>query len=297
MTVQHTNPPSPPATGAAAGRRHSTGVVIAAAVAGLAIGALAVFAVTGVTWKIRVELPAPLYPPALSSAPPVSNPRRRLQRRRLRRAAPLHHRQHHRRRRCRRCRLVSKPLEHPGSSGPLQVRPLPSRLLNTPDDLRSRMTSDENTAASGPVPTPAPVAPPPAVVADPGRERRRFSLAALIGAGVAGLILGAAGSVAAIAFAWLISVGPPPPPPGSGPMQMPGQAFSHGQPPPPGPGGPPGPVAGAFRPMPGPLGVPRGPRPPAPPQAGPLGPGQPPGAPGQPPGLPPSMQTSPTPRP
>ncbi|EUA11006.1 hypothetical protein I545_5635, partial [Mycobacterium kansasii 662] len=56
MTVQHTNPPSPPATGAAAGRRHSTGVVIAAAVAGLAIGALAVFAVTGVTWKIRVEL-------------------------------------------------------------------------------------------------------------------------------------------------------------------------------------------------------------------------------------------------
>ncbi|OOK66552.1 hypothetical protein BZL30_8360 [Mycobacterium kansasii] len=49
-------------------------MVIAAAVAGLAIGALAVFAVTGVTWKIRVELPAPLYPPALSSAPPVSNP-------------------------------------------------------------------------------------------------------------------------------------------------------------------------------------------------------------------------------
>ncbi|WP_136622934.1 hypothetical protein [Mycobacterium pseudokansasii] len=74
MTAHHTNPPSP-ATGAAAGRRHSTGVVIGAAVAGLAIGALAVFAVTGVTWKIRVELPAPLYPPAPSSAPPVSNPR------------------------------------------------------------------------------------------------------------------------------------------------------------------------------------------------------------------------------
>ncbi|VAZ74997.1 hypothetical protein [Mycobacterium persicum] len=74
MTAHHTNPPPPPATGAAAGRRHSTGVVIGATVAGLAIGALAVFAVTGVTWKIRVELPAPLYPPGLSSTPPVSNP-------------------------------------------------------------------------------------------------------------------------------------------------------------------------------------------------------------------------------
>ncbi|UGT94013.1 hypothetical protein [Mycobacterium ostraviense] len=159
------------------------------------------------------------------------------------------------------------------------------------------MTADESTGTTGPVATPAPAGPPPAVVADPGRERRRFSLAALIGAGVAGLILGAAGSVAAIAFAWLISVGPPPPPPGSGPMQRPGHAFSHGQPPPPGPSGPPGSVAGAFRPMPGPLGVPRGPRPPTPPQAGPFGPGQPPAAPGQPPAPPSAPQSSPTPRP
>jgi hypothetical protein len=56
------------------GRRHSTGVVILAALAGLAFGALAVFAVTGVTWKIRVELPQPLYPSQLSPTPPASYP-------------------------------------------------------------------------------------------------------------------------------------------------------------------------------------------------------------------------------
>jgi hypothetical protein len=55
------------------GRRHSTVVVILAGLAGLAIGALAVFAVTGVTWKIRVELPPPPYP-QLSSTPAVSYP-------------------------------------------------------------------------------------------------------------------------------------------------------------------------------------------------------------------------------
>ncbi|BCI88940.1 hypothetical protein NIIDMKKI_41460 [Mycobacterium kansasii] len=158
------------------------------------------------------------------------------------------------------------------------------------------MTSDENTAASGPVPTPAPVAPPPAVVADPGRERRRFSLAALIGAGVAGLILGAAGSVAAIAFAWLISVGPPPPPRDRGPCKCRGKHS-----------------ATANRLLPVPAAHPDRSRSfPAdaravgsaawPTSAGTapsrtLRPGPTAGAPGQPPGLPPSMQTSPTPRP
>lgn len=55
------------------GRRHSTVVLILAGLAGLAIGALAVFALAGVTWKIRVELPPPPYP-QLSSTPPVSYP-------------------------------------------------------------------------------------------------------------------------------------------------------------------------------------------------------------------------------
>ncbi len=55
------------------GRRHSTVVVILAGLAGLAIGALAVLALAGVTWKIRVELPPPPYP-QLSSTPPVSYP-------------------------------------------------------------------------------------------------------------------------------------------------------------------------------------------------------------------------------
>jgi hypothetical protein len=54
------------------GRRHSTVVVILAGLAGLAIGALAVLALAGVTWTIRVELPPPY--PQLSSTPPVSYP-------------------------------------------------------------------------------------------------------------------------------------------------------------------------------------------------------------------------------
>jgi hypothetical protein len=54
-------------------RRHSTVVVILAGLAGLVIGALAVLALAGVTWKIRVELPPPPYP-QLSSTPPVSYP-------------------------------------------------------------------------------------------------------------------------------------------------------------------------------------------------------------------------------
>ena len=58
----------------APGGRHSTGVVIGAALAGLALGALAVFAVAGITWKVRVELPPPPYPPQFSSTAPVGYP-------------------------------------------------------------------------------------------------------------------------------------------------------------------------------------------------------------------------------
>ena len=65
MTSDQTTNPAPPP--AASGKRHSTGVVIGAAVAGLALGALGVFMLAGITWKIRVE-----FPPALSGAVYVS---------------------------------------------------------------------------------------------------------------------------------------------------------------------------------------------------------------------------------
>ncbi|MCV7123730.1 hypothetical protein [Mycobacterium lacus] len=67
MTSQSTNPAPPPAAPA---RRHSTVMVIGAGLAGLVLGALAVFALAGVTWKVRVELPPPLYPSQLTSTPP-----------------------------------------------------------------------------------------------------------------------------------------------------------------------------------------------------------------------------------
>ena len=56
--------------------RYSVGVVVGAALAGTAAGALAVFAIAGITWKVRVELPPPPYPPALSSTPPAGYPSR-----------------------------------------------------------------------------------------------------------------------------------------------------------------------------------------------------------------------------
>jgi len=68
MTSGHTNPPPPPVSS----RRHSTGVVVGAGVLGLVIGALAAFVLTGLTLKVRVELPPPPYP-QLSTAP-VSYP-------------------------------------------------------------------------------------------------------------------------------------------------------------------------------------------------------------------------------
>jgi hypothetical protein len=55
-------------------RRYSLGMVITAALAGTAAGALAVLAIAGITWKVRVELPTPPYPPALSSTPPAGYP-------------------------------------------------------------------------------------------------------------------------------------------------------------------------------------------------------------------------------
>jgi hypothetical protein len=70
MTSDHTRNPAPPP--AARGRRYSIGVVIGAGLGGLAVGVLAVFAVTGPTWKVRVEFPPPPYPAPLSSAPLIT---------------------------------------------------------------------------------------------------------------------------------------------------------------------------------------------------------------------------------
>ncbi|BBY10674.1 hypothetical protein [Mycobacterium marseillense] len=47
-------------------RRFPAGVAALAGVAGLILGALATFAITGLVWTVRVELPPPPYPPPLS---------------------------------------------------------------------------------------------------------------------------------------------------------------------------------------------------------------------------------------
>ncbi|OBB85975.1 hypothetical protein A5760_00380 [Mycobacterium colombiense] len=102
--------------------------------------------------------------------------------------------------------------------------------------------------------------PAPAPVAYQAPERRRHPTGVVIGAGVAGVLLGAVGTVAAIAFAWIVSVGPPPPPPPGPPLGL--AAPFHGPPPPPmggpmpggfgfTPPGPPGPPRGVWPPPPG----------------------------------------------
>jgi hypothetical protein len=48
-------------------RRHSTVLVVGVALAGLVIGAVAAFVVTGLVFTVRVELPPPPYPPPLQS--------------------------------------------------------------------------------------------------------------------------------------------------------------------------------------------------------------------------------------
>ncbi|OBF18209.1 hypothetical protein A5725_21245 [Mycobacterium kubicae] len=75
MTSGNTNRPpvaAPPAVAAAPGR-HSTAVVVGAGLAGAVLGAIAAFAITGLVFTVRVELPPPPYP-QLSSTPPVSYP-------------------------------------------------------------------------------------------------------------------------------------------------------------------------------------------------------------------------------
>lgn len=48
-------------------RRFPTGVAVIAGLIGLVLGALAAFAITGLVWTVRVQLPPPPYPPPLSS--------------------------------------------------------------------------------------------------------------------------------------------------------------------------------------------------------------------------------------
>ena len=50
-------------------RRFPAGVAAVAGLVGLVIGALATFAITGLVWTVRVQLPPPPYPPPLSSQP------------------------------------------------------------------------------------------------------------------------------------------------------------------------------------------------------------------------------------
>lgn len=117
--------------------------------------------------------------------------------------------------------------------------------------------------------------PPAAPAAYEPPARRRHSTGVVIGAGLAGALVGAFGTIAAIAFAWIVSDGPPGPPPFAGPPPM----LHHGPPPPPMPG----PMAGGFgfAPPPGPPGPPRGLLPPPPGEAfpPPPGPSQPSAAP------------------
>lgn len=54
----------------APGRRFSTAALVAAGLAGLIVGAIAAFAVTGLVFTIRVQLPPPPYPPPFSSQTP-----------------------------------------------------------------------------------------------------------------------------------------------------------------------------------------------------------------------------------
>ena len=66
MTSESTHTNAVPAPG----RRFSTAALVDAAPAGLILGAIAAFALTGLVFTVRVQLPSPPYPP-LEPAPPA----------------------------------------------------------------------------------------------------------------------------------------------------------------------------------------------------------------------------------
>ncbi len=55
-------------------RRHSTALVVVAAIVGFVLGLVAAFAVTGLVFRVRVELPPPPYPSVLSTPPAPTTP-------------------------------------------------------------------------------------------------------------------------------------------------------------------------------------------------------------------------------
>ncbi len=56
-------------------RRFPAGVAAGAGLVGLVLGALATFAITGLVWTVRVQLPPPPYPSLSQTAPGcVSSP-------------------------------------------------------------------------------------------------------------------------------------------------------------------------------------------------------------------------------
>ncbi|OBF52841.1 hypothetical protein A5787_06865 [Mycobacterium sp. 852002-50816_SCH5313054-b] len=67
MTPENTRNAPPDAAPA---RRHSTAVVAAVGLAGLVLGAIAAFAITGLVFTVRVQLPPPPYPPPVGSNAP-----------------------------------------------------------------------------------------------------------------------------------------------------------------------------------------------------------------------------------
>ncbi len=67
MTSNDTRSAPPPVAPA---RRHSTAVVVTVGLVGLVLGAIAAFAITGLVFTVRVQLPPPPYPPPLGSNGP-----------------------------------------------------------------------------------------------------------------------------------------------------------------------------------------------------------------------------------
>lgn len=67
MTSESTHTNAVPAPG----RRFSTAALVGAGLVGLVLGAIAAFAVTGLVFTVRVQLPPPPLPPGPHALPPL----------------------------------------------------------------------------------------------------------------------------------------------------------------------------------------------------------------------------------